>query len=200
MGKGDLAIQIGEYFLNDPSWSLEMVVVEFPEPKWTRSLSEWATTNNIPIHRGKVSTLESNFDLGFSCFYGSILKEIDLAKFSLALNLHNAPLPRYRGVNPINWALKNDEKFHGVSIHEIDLGVDSGAVYGQVQFTIDSTSEEVVDVYERALKYGFTLFKDVITRVWLINPTPQDHSKALMYTRKDFDALGDRKFFTKQEF
>jgi methionyl-tRNA formyltransferase len=199
MGKGDLAIQIGEYFLNDPTWSLDMVVVEFPEPSWTKSLADWAVTNGIPVHNGKVHELESDFDLGFSCFHGSILKESDLAKFSLALNLHNGPLPRYRGVNPINWALRNNEKFHGVTIHKIDLGVDSGPIYGQVMFPINPASEEVEDVYDRALMFGYTLFKDVISRVWILEPIPQDESKALIYTRNDFEALGDRKYFTKQQ-
>ena len=33
------------------------------------------------------------------------------------INLHNSPLPKYRGVRPINWALKNGEHSHGVTIH-----------------------------------------------------------------------------------
>lgn len=199
MGKGDLSIQIAEYFHQSSEWELCAVIPDSPEPDWTSSLSKWADKHGIPLIQDLEEISNTKFDLGFSCYFGKILREKHLEVFSLALNLHNGPLPKYRGVNPVNWALKNKETFHGVTIHRIDLGVDSGDIFGQVLFDIDSEIEEVIDVYKRCLKYGYTLFTDVISKINKINPRQQDESQVIAYTRKDFEKLGERKGFTRLE-
>ena len=41
------------------------------------------------------------------------------------LNCHAGALPFYRGRNILNWALINDEKEFGVTVHFIDEGIDN---------------------------------------------------------------------------
>jgi len=53
------------------------------------------------------------------------------------LNIHGGKLPEYRGANVINWAIINGEKEIGVSIHEIIMEVDAGAVIAQWNVNID---------------------------------------------------------------
>ena len=140
MGKGELAIRIAEYFLNSSEYDLQVVVPVIPEPSWTQSLTSWSLHNGVNfIETGHVNHLPTDkiYDLGFSCYYDKILTSGNLKSFNLALNLHNAPLPKYRGVNPINWALNNSEKSHGVTIHQITPGVDDGPIFGQIEFPID---------------------------------------------------------------
>ena len=53
-----------------------------------------------------------------------------LAEFG-CLNLHTALLPKYRGLMPTFWALKNAEKEIGVSVFLVDEGIDSGPIVVQ---------------------------------------------------------------------
>lgn len=75
-------------------------------------------------------------DLGLVCRF-SLLPE---AVFSLprlgCVNIHSSLLPRYRGVHPVQWALANGEAKTGVTIHQIDKGVDTGAVLLQRELVI----------------------------------------------------------------
>ena len=53
-------------------------------------------------------------------------------KFVRLYNINNSPLPKYRGVNPIKWALKIGEDIHGVPLHLIDEGIDTGPIGDQI--------------------------------------------------------------------
>lgn len=44
------------------------------------------------------------------------------------LNVHTALLPKYRGLMPTFWVLKNDESVTGVSVFFMDEGIDSGPI------------------------------------------------------------------------
>ena len=48
------------------------------------------------------------------------------------INLHTALLPRYRGRNPLTWALIASEPVVGVTAHYIDTGIDTGDILHQV--------------------------------------------------------------------
>ena len=200
MGKGELAIRIGEYFLDCPEYDLQLVIPVFPEPTWTESFASWALLKNLSVlESGNINDLPKGvrYDLGFSCFYDKILTSDNLSSFGLALNLHNAPLPKYRGVNPINWALKNQEKTHGVTIHEITPGIDDGPIYGQLTFSIDSDHDEVIDVYNKCLQEGERLFRRVISRLDSIEAIAQDPGLSSYYSKTDSKHLGERSGFRR---
>src|SRR6185436_994636 len=126
LGKGDLAIQVGQWFLNSPDYNLSTVVPSMPVQNWTRSLSDWANSMGVTvISSGNYADLPQLKDpqwtpaLALSVFYNRVIRADFIARCRRILNLHLAPLPRYRGVSPVNWALKNGEHSHGVTIHEI---------------------------------------------------------------------------------
>lgn len=48
-----------------------------------------------------------------------------------AINIHGALLPYYRGCNPIQWALCNNEGVTGVTMHYMDAGFDTGDIIAQ---------------------------------------------------------------------
>ncbi len=52
-----------------------------------------------------------------------------------AINLHSSLLPKYRGLMPSFWVLKNREKTTGVSVFFMDHGIDSGPIHVQKQIT-----------------------------------------------------------------
>jgi methionyl-tRNA formyltransferase len=58
------------------------------------------------------------------------------------LNLHTALLPKYRGLMPTFWVLKNGERQTGVSVFFVDEGIDSGPIIVQEIVEIDDCSQE----------------------------------------------------------
>jgi methionyl-tRNA formyltransferase len=64
--------------------------------------------------------------------YGQILpKEIlELPKYG-CINIHASLLPAYRGAAPINWAIIRGEHETGITIMQMDEGMDTGAVLMQ---------------------------------------------------------------------
>lgn len=198
LGKGPLAMRVGEWFLADPGWELAAVVPVVPEPSWTDSLSEWAGEQGVPVvESGDFAELEVYPDLAVSIFYDRILSAEFIASCGRVLNLHNGPLPRYRGVSPINWALKNGERSHGVTIHEVTPGIDEGPVVSQLTYSIYPDQDEVEDVYRRALAYGWTLFEQTMPLLDRIEPAPQDESLATYYSAADNERLGERRSFNR---
>lgn len=206
LGKGELAIQIGEWFLASHDYELTAVVPTIPAPLWTVSLPDWARANNIPVvETGHYKDLPQMQDpawrpaLAFSVYYDRIIRPVFIDRCERIINLHNGPLPRYRGVSPINWALKNGERYHGVTIHEITPGIDDGPIVAQVTFSICPEFDEVIDVYTRALRFGWLLFTETMPLLDRITARPQDHDRALYYNAQQNALLGDRRFFTRAE-
>jgi methionyl-tRNA formyltransferase len=76
--------------------------------------------------------------------YGRILGKdlLGLAPFG-AVNVHGSLLPRYRGAAPIQWAIASGERETGVSIMQMDEGLDTGDVLLQRTLAIgsDDTAE-----------------------------------------------------------
>jgi methionyl-tRNA formyltransferase len=204
LGKGALAVRVAEWFAAAEDWRLAHVVPVIPEPDWTESLVAWADRSGVPwVASGHWADLPEGLDgrladLAVSVFYDRILPTDFLARCGRALNIHNGPLPRYRGVSPINWALKNGERSHGVTIHEISPGIDDGPIVAQATYSIYPEHDEVADVYRRSLAYGWTLFEQTMPILDRIEATPQDERAATYYSAKDNDRLGDRRFFTRE--
>lgn len=57
------------------------------------------------------------------------------------LNLHTSLLPRYRGLMPTFWVLKNGEEETGVSVFVVDEGIDSGDILVQRRIPIHRQSQ-----------------------------------------------------------
>lgn len=107
---------------------------------------------NIPLvrlqkkinHSSSIEKLKSySPDLLISIAGNQIFKRpiIDLAPKG-CINLHTALLPKYRGLLPTFWVMKNKEKETGVSIFFVDEGIDSGPIIVQKKVTIGNISQE----------------------------------------------------------
>lgn len=204
MGKGDLAIKVAGWFEESDKYKLAAVVPVMPEPTWTTSFAQWARTNGIlVVESGHYKDLlqlstDDDLDLVVSVFYDKIIKAWFIDKCQRIINVHNGPLPKYRGVSPINWALKNNEVEHGITIHEITPGIDDGPIVGQLKYSIYPQFDEVVDVYRRSLEYGWILFQQTIPLLDEIDARQQDHEAATYYSKQDDPRLGERSGFTRQ--
>ena len=78
-----------------------------------------------------------NCDLFVSMSFNQIFRSkfINLAKYK-TINCHAGKLPFYRGRNVLNWALINDEKEFGITVHYVDEGIDTGDIILQRNFKI----------------------------------------------------------------
>jgi len=205
MGKGELAIKVANWFRQSKDYELEAIVPVIPEPSWAQSLLNWSQINGVSVtesgHYRDLPQLSQNgasLDLVVSVFYDKIIKPWFIERCTKIINIHNGPLPKYRGVSPINWALKNEEHEHGITIHEITPGIDDGPVIAQLKYSIYPEIDEVIDVYRRSLEYGWILFEQTIPRLHKIAPREQEHGKASYYSRLDNPKLGDRGYFSRE--
>ncbi len=70
--------------------------------------------------------------------YGQIIPQaiIDLPRHGI-LNVHASLLPKYRGAAPIQWAIANGEAVTGVTIMQIDAGLDTGDLLRKASLAIE---------------------------------------------------------------
>jgi methionyl-tRNA formyltransferase len=57
------------------------------------------------------------------------------------INCHAGKLPFYRGRNILNWALINDEKEFGITVHFVDNGIDTGDIIKQNCYPISDQDD-----------------------------------------------------------
>lgn len=67
------------------------------------------------------------------------------------INLHTALLPRYRGLMPTFWVMKNEERFTGVSVFFVDEGIDSGPIIVQKRVEIGKRTLEQLIAHTKKL-------------------------------------------------
>jgi methionyl-tRNA formyltransferase len=112
--------------------------------------------------------------------YGKILPEWLLRIPRLGcINVHSSLLPKYRGAAPINWAIANGETQTGVTIMQMDPGMDTGPMLGSKIIDIGE-HETAVELSERLSKLGAELLSEKLPQVERgeILPLTQDDSQA----------------------
>lgn len=126
-------------------------------------LNELAQQNNIPTLNSPDDIPEC--DILYSVQYHQILKQqhIDKAK-TIALNLHMAPLPEYRGANQFSFAILEDKEEFGTTIHQVDSRIDHGAILFQRRFPIPDNCW-VNELYELTYEHSLKLFKSTLANI-----------------------------------
>jgi methionyl-tRNA formyltransferase len=127
--------------------------------KWAEKLSVpfiAAPNVNDPAFIAQIAALEC--DLLVSMSFNQILKAPirDLTRLGF-INCHAGALPFYRGRNPLNWALINDEKELGVTVHYVDEGIDTGDIIVRRMTQISDA-----DDYATLLDKAYYLCADVL--------------------------------------
>ncbi len=119
-----------------------------------------------------------NADVMVVVAYGVILpqKVLDMPKYG-CLNIHASLLPRWRGAAPIQRAIAAQDKTSGISIMQMDAGLDTGDVVHTVETKIskDDTSSTL---HDRLSVLGAEAICQVLDNIDNLNPEPQDSSKA----------------------
>lgn len=105
-------------------------------------VGEWAHRHRIetlkPEHPDELIGKIEELDLVLTIGYGVLLPESILALPKKGfLNLHFSLLPAYRGAAPAQRALHNAETVTGVTVFQLDKGMDTGPIFAQESITID---------------------------------------------------------------
>ena len=85
---------------------------------------------------------QSGASRGIVVSYGAILKDQVLAALDW-YNLHFSLLPEFRGAAPVQRAILNDHSPTGVTVFQIDKGMDTGPIYSQKTVDISGLNTEL---------------------------------------------------------
>ncbi len=104
------------------------------------------------------------------------------------INLHTALLPKYRGLMPSFWVLKNRERETGVSVFFVDEGIDSGPIIEQERVEIGNMSQE--ELIQKTKKIGIDLILNAIRKIKddkvVLIPNPAEEMTYFSFpTKKD---------------
>ncbi len=97
--------------------------------------------------------------------YGQLIPQsiIDLSRHGI-LNVHASLLPAYRGAAPIQWAIANGETRTGVTIMQIDAGLDTGDMLLAHLVAIDP-DETAPELSARLAPIGAELLIEAIRQI-----------------------------------
>jgi methionyl-tRNA formyltransferase len=120
--------------------------------------------HKIPVlKREDLKTID--YDILWSLMYGYVI-ESDLIKKAkwFGLNLHESPLPRYRGCNGFSHSILENDSLYGTTFQILGEELDSGGIIDQEIFPIlkDETSKEL---YERTKAISNLVFKRNLKRI-----------------------------------
>ena len=119
-------------------------------------------------------------DLIVVAAFGQILRPDVLALPSHGcINVHGSILPRWRGAAPIQAALLNGDSETGVTIMQMDKGVDTGAMLAQRAIKIEN-EDTAGSLFEKLSMLGADLLIETLPRYLSgeLQPQLQDESKA----------------------
>jgi methionyl-tRNA formyltransferase len=110
--------------------------------------------------------------------YGQIIPQviIDLPKYGI-LNVHASLLPKYRGAAPIQWAIANGETETGVTIMQIDAGLDTGDMLRKAAIPIDA-NETSSDLGLRLAALGAELLLETVQQIENGSAAPEKQNNA----------------------
>ena len=114
--------------------------------------------------------------------YGQILPAavLHLPRYG-CINIHASLLPAYRGAAPINWAIIRGEERTGITIMQMDEGMDTGAVLLQESIRIDP-EDTAGTLTEKLSELGARLIAEALPGIvsGALKPVAQDNARATL--------------------
>ena len=95
------------------------------------------------------------------------------------INVHASLLPKYRGAAPIQWAVINGDKVTGVTIQQMDIGVDTGDIIVTKELAI-SEEETGGGLFDKLAVVGAEACLEALEQIakGKATRTPQNHDEA----------------------
>lgn len=194
MGTPDFAKGVLESLYESGRHKLTAVVTQPDKPKGRSDkliacpVKEYAASKGIPVlqpvrirNEEEIERLrEYEADIFIVAAFGQILpKEIlEMPKYG-CINVHASLLPKYRGAAPIQWVIADGEKITGVTIMQMNEGLDTGDIITQKEVAI-SEDETGESLFDKLMLEGAGLLLDTLDMIESGTAVriPQDDSKS----------------------
>jgi len=131
------------------SSTLWQVAEQMGAPTWPASLVKDSAFAS-QVRAAEVDILLNAHSL--FVMHGEVVDAPRLGSF----NLHPGPLPRYAGLNAVSWAIYRGERSHGVTVHRMAAGIDTGPIVYQSLFNIEA-NDTALTLYAKCAKEGVAL-------------------------------------------
>lgn len=196
MGTPEFSVPALRNLLANPKFEIIAVYTQPPRPKGRGqavSLSPVHTVaqeHGVPVFtptslKKDLAAIE-NFvalgaDVGVVAAYGLILPKavLDAPRFG-CLNIHASLLPRWRGASPIQRAIQNGDPESGVTIMQMDEGLDTGPMLLKRVVPIHATTT-ASSLHDELSALGSAMIEDVLEGLYeghFFHPELQDNSLA----------------------
>ena len=139
-----------------------------------------ALQHNIPVFQPvrikeaeAVDTLRTyEADVFIVAAFGQILSEeiLTMPRYG-CINIHASLLPKYRGSAPIQWAIINGEKTTGVTIMQMDKGIDTGDMLLKAEVLIEP-KDTGDSLHDKLAAAGARLIVEALTKIESGDITP----------------------------
>lgn len=201
MGTPDFAVGSLQALCESGKHEILAVVTQPDRPKGRGNkllqtpVKEYALAQGLTVYQPqKVKTLEFvellhglQPELIVVAAFGQFLsKEIlELPKYG-CINVHASLLPKYRGAAPIQYAIIKGEKESGVTIMQMDIGMDTGAMLDKVVVPI-AENTTMGELHDALREQGAALLLQVIDKIAAGTAVaePQDDAQATYATLLD---------------
>lgn len=198
MGTPEFATASLKALAESGKYTIQAVVTQPDRPKgrgnkvMMSSVKEYALSRNLPVLQpekvkapeflAKLQELQP--DLIVVAAFGQFLPKalLDLPKYG-CINVHASLLPKYRGAAPIHYAILKGETEAGVTIMQMDVGMDTGAMLSKTAVPVgpDMTQGELHDILKEK---GAALLLETIEGIvaGTVVPVPQPEQEATYAT------------------
>jgi methionyl-tRNA formyltransferase len=129
-------------------------------------------------------------DLGIVVAYGHILRpDVLIVPSRGMVNVHASLLPRHRGAAPIQAAILTNDRITGISIMQMDAGLDTGSVLHQLTTPI-SDVDTGGSLAERLAVLGAQALIEALVMIQReeVRPVPQDNARATLAPKIDHES------------
>lgn len=121
-----------------------------------------------------------NADIIVVSAFGQILPKsiLEMTKYG-CINIHASLLPKYRGAAPIQWSIIDGEEKTGVTIQQMNEGIDTGDILEAEEVKID-VKETGGSLFDKLAETGAGLIVRTMEHIeqGKVNPVKQDDSKS----------------------
>lgn len=162
-------------------------------------VKECALRHGIPVFQPvkikepeAVAELEKyQADLFVVAAFGQLLSEeiLNMPEYG-CINIHASLLPAYRGAAPIQWAVLNGEKESGVTIMQMDKGLDTGDML--LKRSVELSPKETGDsLHDKLMHLGAELIVEALPKLEKGELVPEKQKDELSsYAQKLTKAMG----------
>lgn len=189
-GKNNIAVDVLEYLVKNNCKGYDLGVVcnktDNGSNSWQKSLRFFSKKFNVTEYNLQ-DIYEKNNVIFISLEFDQLIKP-ELFRSARLYNIHFSLLPKYKGMYTSAIPILNGESKTGVTLHEIDRGIDTGNIIAQKEIEIEAYDTSR-DLYIKYIKIGTQLVLSYIKNIIEDNiiAYSQDSENSSYYSKNYID-------------